>query len=57
MNIEEIEKLKARAYDIIAYMQSAQKELESVNQRIAELSAVKEEKSDKEGKKVEKIKN
>jgi len=55
MNIE-IEKLKARAYDIIAFIQSAQKELESVNQQIATLSTAKEETPDKESTKVEKIK-
>ena len=53
---EKLAELKARAYEIIAYIQSAQKELESVNQQIAEISMSKVEKPDSESKKVEKIK-
>jgi len=36
--VGEIEKLKAAAYDLIGFIESAQGRLRAVNQRIAELS-------------------
>jgi len=38
-----MEKLKARAYDLLVMIQNAQRELEKVNNEIAKLSQVKEE--------------
>lgn len=43
---EQLQELKARAYDMLAFIQSAQKELGNLNQQIAEVSAREQEMAD-----------
>jgi len=55
MENDKIVSLKARAYDILAFIQNAQAELQEVNRQLSEI--ISAEKAKKESEKVEEVKN